>query len=258
MSWWFFPAHYVAHVQPSLAQGTADGNYPLSICRTLDINLRAKLTPHATNGLEIRWDRGAGTNRAAIDSILILNNTMSGSNWSVDGDDDAGFTSPTALISASTNIQRDIWQRFDGAVSNAERYVRFRWAQTAPGPYNFGLISLGKSYQLTLGPQISSENFAAIPGPTESWSREFYAVVRATVQTMVDLASRDYVYDGGGTVQDAFGGGGGLRPVAVVDDSTNPDTVYYGLARVSGKPRANNYSALNVDFFKLLRPGLHL
>lgn len=254
MSWWFYPAHYVAHIQPSLAQGTADANYPLSNVRTLDINTRAKLTNHAVNGLEIRWDRGTGT-PALIDSILILNTTLSGSNWTVQADNDPAFSSPTTLINASTNIQRDIWQRFDGAVTNNERYVRFKHA-AGGGTFSYGLISLGRSFQLTLGPQIASEQFAAIP-IGKAWSREFYAVVRATVETMTDLASWKNIYDGGGTMLDAFGGGGGKYPVAVIDDSPNPDVVHWGLANVSGKPKANNFSALNVDMFQVIRPGMN-
>jgi len=249
MAWWVYPAHFVAHVQPVLTTGTADSSYPLGLCRTLDIDKRAKLTPTGA-GMEIRFDRGT-TSGAALNTILIVNTTMSGGTWSVQSDNDSAFGSPTALVTASANIQRDIFVRF--ASASSERYFRFTWTQTT-GAYYFGLISLGISYQVaSAGPQIQTESNAAemITSPygrpgMQRWSRSFRNITRANAETILDYSRRYYIYDSVSAVLDGYGGAGGLNPMAIIDDSTSPDVVYYGRARIEERPWAANFSELFV------------
>lgn len=261
MSWWIYPAHFVAHLQPSLDAGTADSYYPVSNIRTTDFNVRAKIST-GVSGIQLTWDRGntaVGTGtRQAIDTILILNNNMAGSTWTLRASDDSTFSTFDALVTGSTNIQRDIFVRF---TASTRRYVRWFYSNTTGGPYSFGLISVGPSYQMaTAGPQIGNETLVAENVGKDGrirWTRSFRTLTRANAELVEQLAAKYYIYDSGNVLIDGFGGAGGIRPIALIDDGPNPDVIHYGPATVTVQPWQPNYSEIFVTMNEW-REGLNL
>lgn len=186
---------------------------------------------------------------------------MSGGDWNVKSDDNSGFSSATTLIATTSSPTTDIYKRFDSSATSTEQYLRFHYNQTS-GTHEYGVISFGVAYQIAAkGPQLSSENISADPqgGPHfgdgyRRWNRSFI-ITRANSEAILNYAASYYVNNTGNTVIDAIGGGGGRNPIALVDDSTSPATVYYGPARVSAKAYAAYYSELFVEM-DVIRRGL--
>jgi hypothetical protein len=257
MAWHIVAAHHVAQLQPTLTAGTASTGFAYGNARTLQINQRASITPHASNGVKLDFNRG-GTG-AALNCILILQNSMSGGNWNVISDDNSGFSSATTLIAATSSPSVDIYKRFDASATSTEQYLRFHYNQTSGGPYEFGVISFGVAFQTFSKVQLQSENINAEPlGGTHfgdgfrRWTRSFL-VTRANSETILSYASRYYVNNSANTLIDAFGGGGGRNPIAVVDDSTSPATVYWGPASVSARPHSVAFNEVFVEMDVLNR-----
>ncbi len=248
MAWHVMFAHHIAQLHPTLTAGTAVDNYPWTNVRTLPANQRGRITPDGVNGIKLDFNRG-GTG-AAVNCILILNHNMSGSTWSLISDDNSGFASATTLIAAVAPTTGDIYKRFDAGASSTEQYLRWAYAQTAGAYYEFGVITIGKAFQsVSGGPALASERISAEPDTVETegyqkWNRSLL-FTRANAETLSQYASQYYVPNSTNTVIDAFGGGGGKNPVAIIDDSG--PYIWYGPARIQVATHGANYSEVYVD-----------
>lgn len=260
MAWHVMFAHHIAHLQPTLTAGTEVSGYPYGNVRTLPINQRGRITPHASNGIKLDWNRG-GTG-AAVNCILILSHNMSGSTWTLTSDDNSGFSSATTLVAAVAPTSGDIYKRFDSGATSTEQYLRFYYAQTAGAYYEYGLITIGVAFQAVgpKGPFLGSEASQATPGSGPQYGEGFdkqqksFLFTRANADTLLQYASQLYVPNSTNTIIDAFGGAGGDNPVVIIDDTT--PTIYYGPARISRQSYSAYYTQINVDM-DVIKRGIY-
>ena len=242
MSWHIYPAHYVSHLNPTLQNGWGEGDgYPVENVNSLDDTHPYITAAGASGNYRIDFDRGH-TNGAAINGALILRNNMTGPGhaWTIEAADNSGFsTNLTTLVNSDTTKTQNIFFSFS---ANTQRYVGFEWERASGVGFKVGHFGVGKTYELG-GPLIATERLG------NRIIRTFKKVTRANAELLMEDYTRRYipnVIDGSGAI-DGIGGWGGRNPIALIDDSTSPDTVHWGHARVSAKGYAAYYSEVIVD-----------
>jgi len=246
VSWHIYPAHYVAHLTPTFQNGwlEADG-YPHENVRTLDVTQPWASVSGTSGNLSIEFDRGH-TNGVGLTAALLLQNDFTAPGppaWSIDAADNAAFsTNLTSLVSSDTTKTQNIFFSF---ASNTQRYIRLGWASSNATGKQISCLTFGKTYQLaSQGPLIATERLG------DRIIRTFKAVTRANAELIMEDCTRRYIPTpgaGGSNAIDGIGGWGGQNPIALVDDSTTPATIYWGTAKVSTKPYAAYYSEVIVD-----------
>lgn len=245
MSWHIHLAHHIAHLSPTITNSwDAQDGYPIENINTLDASDAYRTDGSGASGnMVIEFDRGH-TNGAGITSALILNNNMTGPGhaWTIEAADNSGFsTNLTTLVNSDTTKTQDIWFPLS---SNTQRYVRLEWERTSGNGFQIGCFSLGVSYQVAgQGPLIATERLG------HSILRTFRKVTRANAELIMDEYSRRYIPSSVGSsgAIDGIGGWGGQNFTALIDDSTSPDTVWFGRSRLSVRGFAANYSEVVVD-----------
>ena len=243
MSWHIHAGHFIAHLNPLLTNSWAslDG-YPVQ-----NINNLEATDPFMTDGsgaggnMVIEFDRAA-TNIANLDSALILNNDMTGPGhaWTIEAADNSGFsTNLTTLINSDATKTQNIWFPF---AANKQRYIRLEWERASGDGFQIGCLSIGRAFQVAAqGPQIATERLG------NRTIRTFKNITRANAETIMEDYTRRYIPNDSAAGLDGVGAWGGRYPIALIDDSTSPDTVHWGPARVSVRGFAANYSELIVD-----------
>lgn len=246
MSWHIFPAHYVAHITPTFQNGwdEADG-YPHENVRTLDVTQPWVSVSGTSGNFRVDFDR-VHTNGAALNGILILQNDFTAPGppgWTVEAADNSGFsTNLTTLVNADTTKTQNIFFPF---AANTQRYLGLEWASSNATGKQIGCLTFGKTYQLaSQGPLIATERLGG------RIIRTFKGITTANAELVMEDATRRYIPNAGGGGSnsiDGIGGWGGRNPIALIDDSTTPATIYWGHAKVSARPYSAYYSEVIVD-----------
>jgi hypothetical protein len=189
--------------------------------------------------------------------------------------DNSGFsTNLTNLLDLSAGgaevaaINHDAW--YSLTTSTARRYVRWYAPDVSTtDPHIWSVLTFGNSVQVaTAGPQIQTDSRTAAPvgrgpqgrpltGGTERVTFTFRKITRANADTILRYCALAEVWDrdASAVYQLGVGGGGGTIPIALVNDADNDgdafnssslNEVYYGLASVSTRAWAANYTELIV------------
>ncbi len=245
MAWHIFPAHYVSHLEPTVTGDSEFDGAPMGNIRNPDPKITARFD--TTTTLNVEFDRG-GTTGAALNGMLLIANNFprepgpGSRTYTVISATDSGFTaSVTTLVNGVDSTTVDEFFPFDA--TSTQRYIRFSYDRSSSGTgMEVGVLSLGVTYQIaSQGPVIATELLGG------KIRRTFKGLTRASAETIIQHTTYNYIPDSTNTYRDGTGGRGSGNFIALIDDSTTPDTIYYGRAIVSINPYAAFYTELIVE-----------
>lgn len=247
MAWSLMVPQCVAHIEPSLANGTIATGFPIGNIRTMDPNIRAKFDAGGAAAAQFRFDRGAGlsTNQGVTCAAFINHNLGTKADpVAVYAGATAGATTDT-LYSATPSDDKPIFTTF---TNNTGRHIRVDVGNPTETGFEIGCFLLGRYEDLGnpvfpetwsgLSASVGPPGVGGVPsftGPMEG-ARTVQAVFRNVSTTIAHRLifqwQQQYLTLEGGSSYWAMGGGGGANPMLLIDGDSR---AYYGTGVVSAQ-----------------------